>query len=62
MIFTKKRRFRILYHEPVMLNEVLELVAQFPHAKILDGTLGLGGYSQAMLEKFPGSEVQMNRL
>ena len=57
MIFTKKRRFRILYHEPVMLNEVLELVAQFPHAKILDGTLGLGGYSQAMLEKFPGSEV-----
>ena len=40
-----------------MLNEVLELVAQFPHAKILDGTLGLGGYSQAMLEKFPGSEV-----
>ncbi len=46
-----------MYHEPVMLNEVLELVARFPHAKILDGTLGLGGYSQAMLEKFPDSEV-----
>ena len=46
-----------MYHEPVMLNEVLELIKQFPHEKILDGTLGLGGYSEAFLKNFPGSYV-----
>ena len=40
-------------HEPVMLNEVLELIKNCRHQKILDGTLGLGGYSEAMLKNFP---------
>ncbi|MBQ9419778.1 MAG: 16S rRNA (cytosine(1402)-N(4))-methyltransferase RsmH [Synergistaceae bacterium] len=40
-------------HTPVMLNEVLDIAKNFPHSKILDGTLGLGGYSEAMLASFP---------
>ena len=40
-------------HEPVMLNEVLDFLESHEHKKILDGTLGLGGYSEAMLKKFP---------
>ncbi|MBR2207727.1 MAG: 16S rRNA (cytosine(1402)-N(4))-methyltransferase RsmH [Synergistaceae bacterium] len=45
------------FHEPVMLNEVLELVKNHSHSKILDGTLGLGGYSEAFLKNFPDSFV-----
>ena len=44
-------------HEPVMINEVLTLIEAHPHTKILDGTLGLGGYSLAILEHFPESSV-----
>lgn len=40
-----------------MLSEVLAMIEQYPHARIFDGTLGLGGYSEAMLKKFPGSYV-----
>lgn len=46
-----------------MLDEVLELTSSFlnsyniSRARILDGTLGLGGYSQAMLEKFHDSNI-----
>ena len=36
-----------------MLNEVLDFLESHEHKKILDGTLGLGGYSEAMLKKFP---------
>ena len=36
-----------------MLNEVLNFLESHEHKKILDGTLGLGGYSEAMLKKFP---------
>ena len=46
-----------MYHEPVMLNEVLALTESYRHQKILDGTLGLGGYSEAILKKFPESSV-----
>lgn len=46
-----------MYHEPVMLNEVLALTESYRHKKILDGTLGLGGYSEAILKKFPESSV-----
>lgn len=42
-----------MHHEPVMLNETLTLIRNhIPHKKILDGTLGLGGYSEAMLNEF----------
>ncbi|MBR0256574.1 MAG: 16S rRNA (cytosine(1402)-N(4))-methyltransferase RsmH [Synergistaceae bacterium] len=46
-----------MHHEPVMLSEVLTITEQYPHARIFDGTLGLGGYSEAMLKRFPGSYV-----
>ena len=46
------------YHEPIMLSEVLTLIAEHStHTHILDGTLGLGGYSQAILDAFPESHV-----
>ena len=46
-----------MHHEPVMINEVLSLIEAYPHERILDGTLGLGGYSLALLERFPECEV-----
>ena len=46
-----------MYHEPVMLSEVIDFIKKFPHVKILDGTLGLGGYSKEFLENFPDSQV-----
>ncbi len=45
------------HHEPVMLTEVLSLIESHSHGKILDGTLGLGGYSHAMLERFPSAKI-----
>ncbi len=45
-------------HEPVMLGEVIGIIdTHSTHKHILDGTLGLGGYSEAMLAEFPGSNV-----
>lgn len=47
-----------MHHEPVMLKEVLTLIkSHASHAKILDGTLGLGGYTEAILQNFPESFV-----
>lgn len=41
-----------------MLNETLELIrSHSSHKKILDGTLGLGGYSEAMLNEFDDAFV-----
>ncbi len=41
-----------------MLGEVLSIIdTHSTHNNILDGTLGLGGYSEAMLARFPGSHV-----
>ena len=43
-------------HVPVMLDRCLELLAPAisrPGAHVIDATLGLGGHSQAMLERFP---------
>ena len=43
-------------HEPVLLDEVLailkENLSEIGSPQILDGTLGLGGYSEAMLDSF----------
>lgn len=41
-------------HTPVLLNEVLEFLKPGPGMRILDGTLGLGGHTEAMLEKAGG--------
>jgi len=38
-------------HEPVMLAECLEHLAARPGATIVDGTLGLGGHAEALLER-----------
>ena len=38
------------YHEPVLLDAVLEVLRPRPGALILDGTLGGGGHSAALLE------------
>lgn len=38
-------------HEPVMLQEVLEALPLHPGATVVDGTLGLGGHSFAMLSR-----------
>ena len=47
-----------MHHEPVMLAEVLSLIETHSRpARILDGTLGLGGYSEAILSRFPASTV-----
>jgi len=41
----------MINHIPVMLNEVLDSIS--PDCKILvDGTLGHGGHSKVILEKF----------
>ena len=48
-------------HEPVLLEEVLgflrEGLAGREAPRILDGTVGLGGYAEAMLRAFPGGTV-----
>lgn len=38
-------------HEPVMMREVLENLALADKKVVVDGTLGLGGHSRAMLEQ-----------
>lgn len=48
-------------HEPVLLPEVVSLLreglAGKERPRILDGTLGLGGYSEAFLREFPNARV-----
>lgn len=44
-------------HIPVLLERCIELLApaiEAPGAVVVDATLGLGGHSEAMLERFPG--------
>ncbi|MBI4711505.1 MAG: 16S rRNA (cytosine(1402)-N(4))-methyltransferase RsmH [Candidatus Omnitrophica bacterium] len=47
----KKRRSLVLRHNPVLLQEVLEHLDLKPGAIVMDGTLGSGGHSEAILEK-----------
>lgn len=44
-------------HEPVMLGEVLEVLGVIPGGTYLDGTLGGGGHSEAILEKSGGTAL-----
>jgi 16S rRNA (cytosine1402-N4)-methyltransferase len=59
---SRRRAYRIVktprpssYHEPVLLGEVLQLLAPAPGKVILDGTLGGGGHTTALLGA--GAEV-----
>lgn len=45
------------YHQPVMLDESLEFLVAAPAGRYLDGTLGRGGHSRALLERFPEATV-----
>lgn len=47
-------------HEPVMLERCIELlapVASLEDAVVVDGTLGMGGHSEALLSRFEGLTV-----
>lgn len=43
------------YHEPVLVQEVLDSFAPLKNARIIDATLGTGGHSLALIEK--GAQV-----
>ncbi len=45
------------YHEPVMADEVLSYLEPRGGALLLDGTLGGGGHTRALLEACPGCRV-----
>jgi 16S rRNA (cytosine1402-N4)-methyltransferase len=45
------------FHQPVMVEEVLEALEGARNGIILDGTLGGGGHSQAMLERWPHCRI-----
>lgn len=47
-ISNPKNMFR---HQPVMLREVVQLLAPKKNQNFIDATLGLGGHAQALLEK-----------
>jgi len=40
-----------MYHEPVLLHEVLEAMAVRPGQAVVDGTVGGGGHTQALCER-----------
>ena len=46
-----------VYHEPVMADEVMDLLDPHGEALFLDGTLGGGGHTRRILEACPGCRV-----
>jgi len=49
---------RSVRHDPVMINEILEVLPLQPGATVVDGTLGLGGHSLRFLDRIrPGGKL-----
>ncbi len=49
---------RSVRHDPVMINEIMEVLPLQPGATVVDGTLGLGGHSLRFLERIrPGGTL-----
>jgi len=46
-----------VHHEPVLVREVAELMEPAGHGEILDGTVGGGGHSLALLERYPDCRI-----
>jgi 16S rRNA (cytosine1402-N4)-methyltransferase len=44
-------------HEPVLLAEVVEYLAQPSRRRVVDGTVGLGGHAAALLRRLPEAEL-----
>jgi 16S rRNA (cytosine1402-N4)-methyltransferase len=53
-MFMERKKER---HDPVMVEEILDVFQLQPGAVVADGTLGLGGHSQKLLEKIAPSGV-----
>ena len=47
----------LVYHKPVLMNEVLEYLNIRPGKTYLDVTFGTGGHTRAILEKEPTCSV-----
>ena len=48
----------MMRHDPVMLQEIVELLALRPGSVVVDGTLGLGGHTRRFIERVsPGGAV-----
>jgi 16S rRNA (cytosine1402-N4)-methyltransferase len=49
---------RTVHHDPVMIDEILEVLPLKPGATVVDGTLGLGGHSLRFLDRIrPGGTL-----
>lgn len=44
-------------HHPVLRQEAVGFLAELPDPRVVDGTLGGGGHSQALLEKNPSCQI-----
>ncbi|MEO8070831.1 MAG: 16S rRNA (cytosine(1402)-N(4))-methyltransferase RsmH [Acidobacteriota bacterium] len=49
------------FHEPVLVREVVSLLAPRPSGLYVDGTVGLGGHLQALLEAGAGRVIAIDR-
>ena len=46
-----------VYHEPVLVEEVLDLWVTNPRGRYLDGTVGGGGHAEALLSRYPEASL-----